>query len=261
MCAVWYCPLLWVTEGWRGECLICVIVSVERKWSNLLGLLLGLNACMLTLFCICSLFSACLNEAVFVIFSWTRACVRVCVCAWLTARVFVSLMFTEGGSWHASNACRALQHSGLHLSTEVSAHVQTAVLLVHIKSPVQTGPRGQLLQTYLLPASVELFIHMLRSDWRLLDVKHDLKGERISKLDAHERQAEDCSCVLKLSLLCSSLNFQEVYPKARIMDYLQVHGGKGASIKNARFHLSLSFCVPLFFPTPFSHISYLSCSQ
>lgn len=135
--------------------------------------------------------------------------VSVCVCvrAWLTARVFVSLMFTEGGSWHAANACRALQHSGLHLSTEVSAHVQTAVLLVHIKSPVQTGPRGQLLQTYLLPASVELFIHMLRSDWRLLDVKHDLKGERISRLDAHERQAEDCSCVLKLSLLCSSLNF------------------------------------------------------
>lgn len=141
------------------------------------------------------------------LFMNTCMCPCVCVRAWLTARVFVSLMFTEGGSWHAANACRALQHSGLHLSTEVSAHVQTAVLLVHIKSPVQTGPRGQLLQTYLLPASVELFIHMLRSDWRLLDVKHDLKGERISRLDAHERQAEDCSCVLKLSLLCSSLNF------------------------------------------------------
>lgn len=110
------------------------------------------------------------------LFMNTCMCPCVCVRAWLTARVFVSLMFTEGGSWHAANACRALQHSGLHLSTEVSAHVQIAVLLVHIKSPVQTGPRGQLLQTYLLPASVELFIHMLRSDWRLLDVKHDLKG-------------------------------------------------------------------------------------
>lgn len=80
-----------------------------------------------------------------------------------------------------------------------------------------------------LPA-VELFIHMLRSDWRLLDVKHNLKGERISRLDAHERQAEDCSCVLKPSLLCSSLNFQEVYPKARIMDYFQVHGREGGHL-------------------------------
>lgn len=45
------------------------------------------------------------------------------------------------------------------------------------------------------------------------------------------------------------------------MDYLQLQRKKGASIKNARFHLSLSFCVPLSPPTPFSHISYLSCSQ
>lgn len=49
------------------------------------------------------------------------------------------------------------------------------------------------------------------------------------------------------------------------MDYLQLQRKKGASIKNARFHLSLSFCVPLSKPppprTPFSHISYLSCSQ
>lgn len=207
MCAVWYCPLLWVTEGWRGECLICVIVSVERKWSNLLGLLLGLNACMLTLLHLFPFFCMSERGCFCHLFMNTCMCPCVCVRAWLTAHVFVSLMFTEGGSWHAANACRALQHSGLHLSTEVSAHVQIAVLLVHIKSPVQTGPRGQLLQTYLLPASVELFIHMLRSDWRLLDVKHDLKGERISRLDAHERQAEDCSCVLKLSLLCSSLNF------------------------------------------------------
>lgn len=50
-------------------------------------------------------------------------------------------------------------------------------------------------------------------------------------------------------------------PKAGLWITSNCKEKTGASIKNARFHLSLSFCVPLSPPTPFSHISYLSCSQ
>lgn len=63
------------------------------------------------------------------------------------------------------------------------------------------------------------------------------------------RRAESVSAVFLLKV------------QSRVMDYLQLQKQEGGIYtKNARFHLSLSFCPPPH-PTPFSHISYLSCSQ
>lgn len=101
---------------------------------------------------------------------------RVCACDWVfiilertCARLFVSLMFTEGGSWSTSHACRTSQRRGLHFhrglspcsnSCAVSSHQVTCSDL-HLRGWGWGG-------CCLRPAcSAHAFFHMIGIDWRL----------------------------------------------------------------------------------------------
>lgn len=189
-------------------------------------------------------------------------CVRasVCVCHWCLPRGAAGAHHTPAG--HCSSAAS--------VSTEVPAHVQTAVLLVHINSPIHTGvPEGRRCFADLTCSApswtVLCFMRGASSGlWGVGSWSNRNACHLISLVLCQMKgKAEDGLSALSVS----HPEFKEVFsPPSRVMDHLPKckDKKKQASVKkrNASFYLPLSFCAPCSLSsTPFSNISYLSSSQ
>ena len=128
-------------------------------------------ACWVSFLHLCFFFRACLNEGVFIIPVWKCVCVwlvnglwlEVCVYHWCLPRGAAGAHHMPAG--HCSTAAS--------ISIEVPAHVQTAVLLVHIKSPAHS--RSLRWSCCFQPACSPPHRAMLGSDSGLQGVDHDLK--------------------------------------------------------------------------------------
>lgn len=131
------------------------------------------------------------------------------------------------------------------VSTEVLAHVQTAVLLVHIKSPAHTGSRrGSCSSSRSCQPTCSAPQLLHGKEWPGASGRRArFKSIAPEPISGDERRADDGCFVLNFPPLYF---FRKCPPKQ----------GNGSlptvtqKQKNARFHLSLSFRAPLSPPTP-----------
>lgn len=111
--------------------------------------------------------------------AWLTAHVCVCVCVYkchcVCECIYVSLMFTKGGSWRTSHGCGASQHSSRRRHRGPSPCSNSCAVSSHQVTRSDRVPRGGEAAVADLPArrfSWTVVCYVLRSSWRLWGVEH-----------------------------------------------------------------------------------------